>query len=259
MREIDAVDQDASAFRHIEPLHQLGERAFARTRGADNADHLPGGQCEVDVVQNLRPVNAVAKGDVLESNVTADRRQRRAARIVGRLGRRIEDVAEPGDGNPRLMKVLPHLGEPQHRRADTAGEDVEGDQLADREIAGDHQLGAEVKHRRGDHLADELHALARPIAELDDAKTGGDIAGKLLFPAPLHLRLDRHRFQRLDAGHAFDEKGLVFGAAREFFVQPPAEQRRRPRRDADVERKRAEHDKGQERRIDEHHRQEDEA
>ena len=46
----------------------------------------PAGTLEADVVQHLRPVDAVAEGDVLEGDVAADRRQRGAARIVGRLG-----------------------------------------------------------------------------------------------------------------------------------------------------------------------------
>ena len=41
-REIDAVDQHASALRHVETLDQLGERALARARGADDADDLAG-------------------------------------------------------------------------------------------------------------------------------------------------------------------------------------------------------------------------
>ena len=69
--------------------------------------------------------------------------------------------------------------------------------------------------------------LACGIAEADDAEARGDIAGELLFPAALHLRLDRHRLERLDAGDALDQKSLVLGAAREFLVEPLAKQRRR--------------------------------
>ena len=87
--------------------------------------------------------------------------------------------------------------------------------------------GAEIKHARGDQLADELNALARRVAKLQHAKARRDVTGELLLPAPLHLRLDRHGLERLDAGDAFDQKGLVLGAAPELLVQPPAEQRRR--------------------------------
>ena len=66
------------------------------------------------------------------------------------------------------------------------------------------------------------------LPRLSDPEAGADIAGELLFPAPLHLRLDRHRLERLDAGDALDQKRLVLGAALEFLVEPAPEQRRRP-------------------------------
>ena len=39
-REIDAVHEDAAALRHIEPLHQLRERALARAGRTDDPDDL---------------------------------------------------------------------------------------------------------------------------------------------------------------------------------------------------------------------------
>ena len=68
------------------------------------------------------------------------------------------------------------------------------------------------------------------LPRLETRKLARDVAGELLFPAAMHLRLDRHRLQRLDAGDALDQEGLVFGAARELFIEPPAEERRRRRR-----------------------------
>ena len=75
----------------------------------------PAGMLKADVVQHFRPVDAVAERDVLEHDVAADGRQRGARRIEGRLGRRVEDVAEPRHRQPRLMEILPDLREPQHR------------------------------------------------------------------------------------------------------------------------------------------------
>ena len=155
---------------------------------------------------------------------------------IGRLRGGIEDVAQPRDRQARLVKVLPDLREAQHRRAHPAGQDVEGDEFADRQAAVDHQLGAEIEHAGGDDLADELHHLARGVAEAQDPEARGHVAGELLFPAALHLRLDRHGLERLDPGHALDQEGLVLGAAPEFLIQPPPKQRRRHRRDRDVER-----------------------
>ena len=42
MAEVDAIDQDAPALRHVEPLDQLGQRALAGARRADDADDLSG-------------------------------------------------------------------------------------------------------------------------------------------------------------------------------------------------------------------------
>src|SRR5205085_3829263 len=102
---------------------------------------------------------------------------------------------------------------PQHRRADPAGQDVECDEFADRQAAIDHQPRTEIKYGGGDDLADELHDLACGVAEAEHPKTGADITCELLFPAALHLRLDRHRLQRLDPGDTLDQKRLVLGAA----------------------------------------------
>ena len=85
-------------------------------------------------------------------------------------------------------------------------------------------------------LLTRLHHLARGVAEAQDPEARGNIAGELLFPAALHLRLDRHGLERLDPGHALDQEGLVLGATPEFLIEPPPEQRRRSRRNRDVER-----------------------
>jgi hypothetical protein len=165
---------------------------------------MAGRHGQTDVVQNFWAVDAIAERDMLESNVTADRRKRRAARIVDRLGRSIEDVAESLDRQARLMKILPGLRQAQHRRTHAAGQQVEGDQLADGEIAVDDQLRPKIENPRRDQLADELHGLACGVTQADDPEARRDIAGKLFLPAPLHLRLERHGLERFDSGHALD-------------------------------------------------------
>ena len=99
---------------------------------------------------------------MLEGHLAADRRQCRPPGLVGRLGRGVENIAEPRHRKPRLMEILPDLGEAQHRRADPPGQHIEGDQLADRQVAVDDELGAEIEHPGGDELVDELHALGSP-------------------------------------------------------------------------------------------------
>src|SRR5947207_4375511 len=53
----------------------------------------------------------------------------------------------------------------------------------------------------------------------------------------LHLRLDRHRLQGLDAGEALDQERLVDGAALELLLHPRLQRRRDPDRDSGVDRK----------------------
>src|SRR3954454_24207426 len=254
--QIHSIDQHAAALRNVEPLHQLGEGAFARAGRSDDADGLSGRNVESDIVQDLRPIGPIAERDVLEPDVAPDPRQPRAGGGVSRLRRVVEYVAEPRDRQSRLMKILPDLREPQHRGRHPPREDVEGHELADRQCVTDHQPGSDIENGGSDDLTDELHQLACRVAEAGDTEARRDIPGELLFPATLHLRLDRHRLQRFDAADALDQEGLVLGATAEFLVQPAAKQRRRHGRDRDVERERCEHDEAHLRRIGEHHRQE---
>ena len=170
---------------------------------------------------------------------------------------RVENIAEPLDGEARLVKLLPDLSNPQHRHAHPAGQHVEGHQFSDGEVAVDDELGAKEKDGGGDEVAHELDNLRRDIAEAGDTKARGDVGGQLFLPATLHLRLDRQRLQGLDAGDALNEEGLVFRPAPKFFIQPLAEQRRSRRRNCDIEGEGSEHDHGQPSGVDEHHAQED--
>jgi hypothetical protein len=114
-RQIDAVHDHLAAFRHIKALHQLGERRFAGARSSDDAHHLSRRDRQRNVAQNFRAIDFVTEGDMIESNRAPDVRQGRAPRRERRFGMRVEDVAEARDRNPRLMKILPHLREAQHR------------------------------------------------------------------------------------------------------------------------------------------------
>src|SRR5260370_1385812 len=118
LREIDAIDQHPAALRDIEALDELGERALARSGGADDPDQLAGRNVQADIVQDFRPVDAVAKRDVLERDVAADRGQRHAPWIVGRLSWSVEHIPEPLGRPAPPGEVLPYTGEPPHRRAD---------------------------------------------------------------------------------------------------------------------------------------------
>ena len=56
--DIDPIDQDATTLRHVEALHQLGQRRLARARRADDADDLARQDVDADIQQHRRSVEA---------------------------------------------------------------------------------------------------------------------------------------------------------------------------------------------------------
>ena len=78
--EIDAVDQDAPALRHVEALDELRERALARTRRGRRSQRSARRDAEANIVQDFRPIDAIAERDMFKSDLAADRRKRGARR-----------------------------------------------------------------------------------------------------------------------------------------------------------------------------------
>src|SRR4029078_3759375 len=171
----------------VRTLEPLGQRVLARSRRTHDANRLSRWHVETDVVQDSRPIDAIAKGDMLEPDISADRGQSRARRHIGRLGSRVEDVTQPGDRETRLMKILPDLRETQNRRVEPDSQNVEGHKLADRHSSINNQPGAEIQQSGGDDFADELNHLARRIAEAQDLKAGAHATAELLLRTALAL------------------------------------------------------------------------
>ena len=107
----------------------------------------PGRMAKRNVLQDLGGARAIAEGHIAEFDRAARRRQRGAGQRR-RLGRRIEDVAEPLDRDLHLLEVLPDLRQAQDRLDGLPGDHVEGDERADRQFAVDDRLGAEQEQRR---------------------------------------------------------------------------------------------------------------
>ena len=147
-RQIDAIDKNTAAFRYIKPLDELGERAFARTRRPDDAHDLPRGDRKGDIAQDFRPIDAVAERHMLENDLAPERRKRRTSWRKQRLGRRVENIAEPGHRDAGLVKILPDLRKTQDRLADAARKHVEGHEFTDGEAAFHDIMSAEEQKRR---------------------------------------------------------------------------------------------------------------
>ena len=94
-------------------------------------------------------------------------------------------------------------------------------------------------------------------AEHRGVEGGAHIGGEPFLPLHLHDRLDARRLQRLGADDALDEELLRAGAAVELLGDLVLEQGPQHRGDHQIDRDRGEDDQRQHRRIDEHHREED--
>ncbi len=87
-----AVDQHAARLGIVEALeHSLQDGRLAGARRADDADLLPGGDVDRNVVQH-RAVRIIAEGDVFQADRTLTAAQGRCARRIDDLVRRADDV-----------------------------------------------------------------------------------------------------------------------------------------------------------------------
>ena len=199
------------------------------------------------LLQRVRRVGTIAQRHVRTSIAPRGGGKRQQV-LRDRLGRRVEDVAEPGDRDLHLLEILPELRKPEDRLHDLAGDHVEGDELADGHRALDHRFRADEQDQRGRHLGDILDRVLADRAEHAGIEGGAHIGGEPLLPLRLHDRLDARRFQGLRADDRFDEELLRTRAAVEFLVDELAQHRADERGDEDVDGDRAEHDERQLRR-----------
>ena len=168
--EIDAVHQHAAPLGNVKALHELGQSAFTRAGGAYQPQNFAGLDGKMDVVERDGPIDPITEGDMLEGDFATDRRKSHASRVEARLRRGVENIAHPVDRQLGLMELLPHLRQPQNRRADALGQHVEGDKLADAQITGDHQPRAEIEDRSDRQLVNCLNRLAGVVVEVEHAK-----------------------------------------------------------------------------------------
>src|SRR4029453_13792669 len=85
LSHVDPVDQNPASLGDIQPLHQFGQSALPRSRGAHYSNDLPCRNVQLHISKDLGPIDAVAKGHLFERNITSDRSQRHFAGTVNRL------------------------------------------------------------------------------------------------------------------------------------------------------------------------------
>ena len=238
--EVDTVDPDRAFGGVVEAADQVHQRALARTRVADETDHLAGADVEVDVAQH--GAVAVAEADLAHLDVAGEGlRQRHRVGRLGDAGDMVEDVEDAlgaGGGLLRHRDDAAHRVEPRVEAADVGDEGREhadGDRalrhLPDAEGPDDQEadLGRQ-RHRRREHRPDLVHA----VVHRQVARVG--------FLEARHLALLlREGLDHPDAGNGVGEHAGHFGPdpvdLLEAVAQPvahvvdqPADERQRRQR-----------------------------
>ncbi|MNZ26465.1 hypothetical protein D3C78_436570 [compost metagenome] len=216
-------------------MQQAGQGALAGPGTANHADQLAGADVQTDAAQDFRAVRSVAEVHLVELDLPLERRQG-ATRGLGQFGTSIEDVAQALHRDAGLLEVGPQLGQAHDRLGDTAGKHVEGDQLAYRKVAVDHQTRAQPQGGDGHQLADEADALVGEGGEGLGLEAGRHVTSQLVVPLTADLWLHRHRLEGVDAVDRLDQEGLVLRAAVEALLQAGAQQRRDEQGDEKVQR-----------------------
>ena len=178
--------------------------------------------------------------------------------LVLRLGRGIQNVAQPVDGDLHLLEILPDLRQPQHRLRDLARDHAEGHEFAHRKLAVDHRLGAEQEQRGIGKLLNILNGARSTRADKPGVEGGRDIGRELFFPLRLHGGLDGRSFDGLDADDGLDQHLLAFGAPVELLLDLLAQGRAHKGSDQKVKRDRKQNDQAELPGIGQQHRDEHE-
>ena len=184
LREVHSVHQNTAPLRHIEPLKQLRNRTLAGPGPPDKPNHSARRHGERHLPEHLRTVRAIAKGHVLEHDVSMDLGQRGPIRIVGRLRLRIQDIPQPLHRDAHLLQLLPQIHETQQRARHLGRQHIEGNQLPDGEIPLDDPIGPHPQYGHDRDLLNASRRLTGDRHHIRRAKAGPHVARQLLFPLP---------------------------------------------------------------------------
>ena len=156
---IDAVERNAAARDVVQARNQLHERGLARTRGANDAEHLAGVRGEVHAADDIGAGIGILEAHVAEGELTA----RRAGR--GQFGRGgVVDARGAGDdlfhalgGDLGAGQDDRNHGEDHKRHDDLHGVGDKRHHVADLHHAVGHALRAKPDDKHGDAVHDEHH------------------------------------------------------------------------------------------------------
>ena len=157
LAHVDAVDQHAAFAGVVEPAEQIDERRLAAAAAADDADRFAGPDFEVDVAEH-RLMPLVAERDVFELDVAPST----FGRSVGcsasfGVDRRVEQFEGALATGEKIGKPGRELRERRERRVEHRQVGEERHQRAERHLAVEHVVPADVPHDQAAEAEDELH------------------------------------------------------------------------------------------------------
>ena len=244
-RQVVAVHEHAPRQRPVERHHQADQRALARSARADERRRRSGRRHERDALEHRNAV-VVLERHVVEGDLAADVRQRRARRVLFVLGRHPADLADAIEARERLAQLRPDGRELDHGHRHQRGEREIHHEIPDRHRSVPDR-GAADQHHRDARGADDDRGKRRHGGHA--GQRFGDVAEKpvrTFGEDQLFALLGGVRLDDADAAERFGE------AAGDLGVDLPAlaEQRPQPiegRRHPAAEQ--AEDDDGHERQL----------
>ena len=148
---VQAVDQHPAAVDVVEPGDERGQRRLAAAGRADQRHRAARLDRQVDVGQH-RPALLVGEGDAVEPDQSRAVGQRPGVRQLDDVALHVQHLEDPLAGGHRpLVLADPHADHPQrHDQQQQVG--VDGEEVAQRQIALDHLVAADQQHS-GDRQA----------------------------------------------------------------------------------------------------------
>ena len=207
------VDRDGARRRVVEAGDELHDRALARAGLADERDGLARDDLHVDAAERVVDGARVAEAHVVELDVALDApgHDRLRGRRHGR--RRVEQLGDPLDRDPRLLVGVEHLRQLLDRREEQGEVEQERDERADRQRAVRDEHAARAEHDAGRDVGEEVDEREVDGDESLRVHTRVAIAGRDLAEHLLVLVFAHERLRDPDARQALLQVGVDRGDA----------------------------------------------
>jgi hypothetical protein len=200
LAQVGAVDRDPPGARVVEAREQLRDGRLARPGVAHQRHCRPGGNVEVEVVEDVGQL-AVAEADVVEVDVTVDVPELARVRGVDDVRLLVQHDRDPVERRGRGEEGVVELRELLDGIEEVREEEQEGDERARRHVPLDDEPAAEPEHDRGGEGREDVDG--REVDAVQDDRLVVGLAVALVDAAEVRLagRLAR---ERLDDAHPGD-------------------------------------------------------